>query len=277
MISKGRLNFALIIGSLGGISLLCLALAAPVITSFSHTEQQLSNILDPASQAHWFGTDELGRDVWARCVFAVRTLFVVISWALFSSLLIGVPLGILAGRGGVLGKSIDVSTQLLLPFPESLLALLLASLLGPSLNNAMIVAAITATPTTIRVIRSEVKRLKGGAFVLYLHANGLHPLSIFLSHIFWHIMPVVLSQAIFQMNIVLVATTGLSFLGLGVSPPTPELGAILASSIKYAGQNIWVMALPAFLIILANISLLLLGDGIRKAFSLPQTDYVTNT
>ncbi|TFJ91345.1 nickel transporter permease [Lentibacillus salicampi] len=248
------------------IILLLTALLAPLIATHSPTDQSIVNRYQPPSVDHWLGTDELGRDIFSRIVFGTRISIQIGVIAVGISMIVGVTLGSIAGYFGrwidmIIMRVIDI----MLAFPSVLLAIALVTILGPSLRNAMIAVGIVGVPQFARLVRSSVLSVKETEYIEASKAIGARNLRT----LFGHILPNCLAPIIVQMTLgigtAILDAAGLSFLGLGAQPPTPEWGAMLSDG-RAALQNApWVVAFPGVAIFLFVLGFNLFGDGLRDA------------
>jgi ABC-type dipeptide/oligopeptide/nickel transport system permease subunit len=257
--------------SLGALLLLAFvsaALLSPRLSPYDPVEQHMDQALRGLSFDHPLGTDELGRDVATRALCGARMLFPIVIWASLLPLLVGVPLGLVAGFYRRLGRCIDALTEIVLPFPELLLVILLTSLLGPGLEHALLALSVVFTPLNIRLIRSEVIKLRHGSFVLRLRASGVSQRRILWRHLLAHVFGTVLVQTSFNTGLAVASTAGLGYLGLGAQAPTSEWGVMLSASTPYFYRQPAMVAVHATLIVLASLTFHLLGEGTRDWLSL---------
>src|SRR5689334_14322946 len=243
-----------------------LAVFAPLIAPYEPIATSWSLVRKPPTAAHWFGTDELGRDILARVIYGARASLMAGLISVAIALGIGVPLGLLAGyRGGFLDALISRITDAMLACPFLILANALAAFLGPSLGNAMIAIGISATPIFIRLTRGQVLVVKAEDYVEAARALGNPPWRIALSHILPNILPALLVQATLSIAAAIIAEAALSFLGLGQQPPAPSWGSMLNAAQRFLTQAPWMAIWPGLAIFLVVLSLNLLGDGLRDA------------
>jgi peptide/nickel transport system permease protein len=243
-----------------------LAVFAPLIVPYDPIATSWSLVRKAPSAQHWFGTDELGRDVLARVVYGARASLLAGLISVSIALSIGVPLGLLAGyRGGFIDALISRITDAMLACPFLILAIALAAFLGPSLGNAMIAIGISATPIFIRLTRGQVLSVKAEDYVEAARALGNPPWRIALSHILPNILPALLVQATLSIAAAIIAEAALSFLGLGQQPPSPSWGSMLNAAQRFLTQAPWMAIWPGLAIFLVVLSLNLLGDGLRDA------------
>ena len=243
-----------------------LALLAPVIVPYDPIASSWSLVRKPPTALHWFGTDELGRDILSRVVYGARASLVAGLISVAIALGIGVPLGLFAGyRGGFADALISRITDAMLACPFLILAIALAAFLGPSLGNAMIAIGISATPIFIRLTRGQVLSVKAEDYVEAARALGNPPWRIALAHILPNILPALLVQATLSIAAAIIADAALSFLGLGQQPPAPSWGSMLNAAQRFLTQAPWMAIWPGLAIFLVVLSLNLLGDGLRDA------------
>jgi peptide/nickel transport system permease protein len=241
------------------VILILLAALAPWIAPYDPTATSFSTVRKPPSWAHWFGTDEVGRDVLSRILFGARA-------SLSAGLVSVVPLGLLAGYAGgwidaVLSRVVDA----MLAIPFLILAIALAAFLGPSLTNAMIAIGVTATPVFIRLTRGQTLGAKVEDYVEAARAVGNPHWRIALRHVLPNIVPPLLVQASLAIAGAIIAEAALSFLGLGQQPPAPSWGSMLNTAQRFIAQAPWMAFWPGFAIFFAVLSFNLLGDGLRDA------------
>jgi peptide/nickel transport system permease protein len=243
-----------------------LALLAPVIVPYDPVATSWSLVRKAPTALHWFGTDELGRDILSRVVYGARASLLAGLISVAIALGIGVPLGLLAGsRGGFTDALISRITDAMLACPFLILAIALAAFLGPSLGNAMIAIGISATPVFIRLTRGQVLSVKAEDYVEAARALGNPPWRIAFAHILPNILPALLVQATLSTAAAIIAEAALSFLGLGQQPPAPSWGSMLNAAQRFLTQAPWMAIWPGLAIFLVVLSLNLLGDGLRDA------------
>jgi peptide/nickel transport system permease protein len=242
------------------------ALFAPLIAPYDPIATSFSTVRKAPSAAHWFGTDEIGRDVLSRVIFGARASLLAGVVSVLISLSIGVPVGLLAGyAGGTTDMLISRITDALLACPFLILAIALAAFLGPSLVNAMIAIGISATPVFIRLTRGTTLAVKAEDFVLAARAIGNPPWRIALRHVLPNIVPPLLVQATLAIAAAVIAEASLSFLGLGQQPPQPSWGSMLNTAKNYIDNAPWMAIWPGLSIFLLVLSFNLVGDGLRDA------------
>ncbi|WP_274628263.1 nickel transporter permease [Arvimicrobium flavum] len=249
------------------VALILVAIFADVIAPYSPTIGDLKNArLLPPSSTHWFGTDDLGRDIFSRIVYGSRlTLFIVILVAVIAA-----PIGLLVGTvAGYAGGWVDAVlmriTDIFLAFPKLILALAFVAALGPGIENAVIAIAITSWPPYARIARAETLTVRNSDFIAAVRLMGASPTRIVMRHI----MPLCVSSLIVRVTLdmagIILTAAGLGFLGLGAQPPLPEWGAMIASGRRFILDQWWVAGMPGIAILIVSLGFNLLGDGLRDA------------
>jgi peptide/nickel transport system permease protein len=242
------------------------ALLAPWIVPYDPIATSWTAVRKPPSWLHWFGTDDLGRDVLARVIYGARASLMAGAISVTIALTVGVPLGLLAGyRGGFIDALISRITDAMLACPFLILAIALAAFLGPSLADAMIAIGVSATPIFIRLTRGQVMGVKVEDYVEAARAMGNPRWRIALFHILPNIMPALLVQATLSVAAAIIAEAALSFLGLGQQPPWPSWGSMLNAAQRFLTTAPWMAIWPGLAIFLVVLSLNLVGDGLRDA------------
>jgi peptide/nickel transport system permease protein len=243
-----------------------LAFAATWVTPYDPIAQSWMTVRKAPSALHWFGTDEVGRDVLTRVVFGARASLMAGVISITIALTIGVPLGLAAGYlGGFLDALISRLTDAMLACPFLILAIALAAFLGPSLGNAMIAIGITATPIFVRLTRGQVMAVKVEDYVEAARAVGNPRWRIALVHILPNILPALLVQATLSIAAAIIAEAALSFLGLGQQPPAPSWGSMLNAAQRFLVNAPWMAIWPGLAIFATVLSFNLFGDGLRDA------------
>ncbi len=243
-----------------------LAIGAPWISPYDPVATSWSLVRKAPTMQHWFGTDEIGRDVLARVIWGARASLLAGVVSVAISLAVGVPVGMLAGYvGGWTDMLISRITDAMLACPFLILAIALAAFLGPSLTNAMIAIGIAATPVFVRLTRGQVLSQKVEDYVTAARAVGNSNLRIALRHIFPNIAAPLIVQATLAIAAAVIAEASLSFLGLGQQPPAPSWGSMLNTAKNYVEQAPWMAVWPGLSIFLLVLSFNLLGDGLRDA------------
>ncbi len=253
---------------IGVVLLLLIALFAPVLVPYpSHIEDETNPIdqLSAPSSTYLFGTDELGRDMFSRILYGTRISLTTALIAVSLALVIGVPLGAIAGTlGGRIDEIIMRITDIFLSFPPLLLAITIAAYLGPNLKNAMIAIAITWWPWYTRLIRSQAISIKERQFVKAAVAIGTPTHIIIIRHIIPNCISPVVVQASMDIGGVILTIASISFLGLGAQAPTPEWGLLVSTSREYFLNAWWYSIIPGLFIFATVLIFNLLGDGLRE-------------
>jgi peptide/nickel transport system permease protein len=244
-----------------------LAAAAPIIAPFDPNAADWSTLRQPPSTTHWFGTDELGRDLLSRTIWGARPTLMAGVVAVMIAMAVGVPFGTVSGYfGGAIDAVMMRITDGLLSIPALILAIAFAAFLGPSLGNAMIAIGIAAAPIFMRLTRGQVVALRQEQFVEAARTMGFSRPRIMFVHILPNVVPVLLVQATLSMAAAIIAEAGLSFLGLGQQPPDPSWGASLNAARSFIVDAPWMSIWPGAFICLAVFGTNLLGDGLRDVF-----------
>jgi peptide/nickel transport system permease protein len=242
------------------------ALLAPLIAPSDPAATNFNQAFQPPSPAHWLGTDDLGRDQLSRVLYGLRASLQVGVLAVAIAMAVAVPLGLLAGYyRRWFDPLVSRFTDLLLAFPFLVLAVGVTAILGPSLTNATIAIGIAEIPLILRVVRGETISLREEDYVEAATANGASDLVILGRHILPNALSALIVQATVAIPVAIIDEAILSFLGLGVQPPTPSLGVMLASAQQFITQAPWLAVLPGVAIVLAALSFNLMGDGLRDA------------
>lgn len=261
-------NPTALIGLVVVVLLVLMGIFAPWLSmGQSPIAQDLGGRLAPPSAEHWFGTDELGRDIYARTLYGARaTLSIVILVSI-----IVVPIGLAVGTvAGYLGGWVDTVlmrvTDIFLAFPRLILALAFAAALGPGIENAVIAIALTSWPAYARIARSETMTIARSDFIQSVVLQGASTWRI----LFRHIVPLCLSSVIVRLTLdmagIILTAAGLGFLGLGAQPPMPEWGAMVSAGRDVILDQWWVATIPGLAIFIVSLGFNLLGDGLRDVF-----------
>ena len=246
--------------------LLLTALFAPLIATHDPILVDLPNALKPPSGANWFGTDELGRDIFSRIVYGSRiTLFIIV----LVSIIVG-PLGLIVGAtSGYFGGWVDTVmmriTDIFLSFPSLILCLAFVAALGAGLENAIVAIALTSWPPIARLARAETLTFRNADYISASRMQGASTLRIIGKSIIPMCIPSVLVRITLSMASVILTAAGLGFLGLGAQPPLPEWGAMIATGRNYMLDSWWLVTFPGLTILLVSLAFNLLGDGLRDA------------
>jgi len=243
-----------------------LAVLAPFVAPYDPTAQTWTAVRKAPSAAHWFGTDDVGRDILSRVIYGARASLLAGVVSVAIAIAIGVPVGMVAGYlGGFIDALLSRITDAMLACPFLILAIALAAFLGPSLTNAMIAIGITATPIFVRLTRGQVMAVKVEDYVEAARAVGNPHWRIALVHVLPNILPTLIVQATSSMAGAIIAEAALSFLGLGQQPPAPSWGSMLNSAQRFLANEPWMAVWPGLAIFLTVLSFNLVGDGLRDA------------
>jgi len=259
-------NFAFTSGAILTIALIVVALAAPLLAPFDPNAQDTFRRLEPPSRQHLLGLDDLGRDVLSRIVWGARvSLRVGFSVVILASF-IGITLGAIAGYfGGGVDTVVMRITDILLAFPGILLAIALVAVLGPSLNNVILALATIGWVGYARLVRGQVLKVREMEFVTAAKALGARSPRVIVRHVLPNVINPVIVMATLGLAGAILAEAALSFLGLGVQPPTPSWGAMLTAGRRYLGLANHLAIYPGIAIMLAVMGLNFLGDGLIDA------------
>ncbi len=228
--------------------------------------QDLYGRLSPPSGKNWFGTDDFGRDILSRVIHGARVSLHVGVAAVAIALVVGTAIGLIAGYwGGLLDNVLMRLMDLMLAFPSILLAIVVVAVLGPSLSNAMLAVGIVSIPQYARLVRASVLSIREQDYVTAARALGAGDARIILTAILPNCIAPLIVQSTLGMAGAILDAAGLSFLGLGAQPPTPEWGAMLSSGRDFILSAPWVLTFPGLAILLTVLAFNLLGDGLRDA------------
>ena len=248
------------------LSFIVLALGASWIAPLDPIATSWGAIRKAPSAAHWFGTDEIGRDVLSRVIWGTRASLLAGVVSVSISLMLGVPIGLAAGfLGGTVDTVISRITDAFLACPFLILAIALAAFLGPSLSNAMIAIGVSATPIFVRLTRAQVINVKVEDYIEAARAVGNPPWRIALRHVLPNITAPLIVQATLAIAAAVIAEASLSFMGLGQQPPAPSWGSMLNTAKNYVDNAPWMAIWPGLSIFLLVLAFNLVGDGLRDA------------
>ncbi|HVR49534.1 MAG TPA: ABC transporter permease [Pseudorhodoferax sp.] len=242
-----------------------LALGAPLFASADPNDTAMLDRLKAPSAQHLMGTDELGRDLYARIVHGARYSLTIAGLTAAGSILAGTLLGLVAGFFRRLDAPLMRVVDAMMSFPDILLAIALVAILGPSLSNVVLALVLVYTPRVARVVRASTLVVRELLFVEAARAIGARTPHILWHHVLPNLLSPILVQASFIFAYAILAEAGLSFLGVGMPPEIPTWGTMVAGSQQYADRAFWVVLFPGLAIILTALSLQLLGDGVRDA------------
>ncbi|MFJ7748843.1 ABC transporter permease [Arthrobacter sp. NPDC097144] len=269
---RGRVLKSLLhnpLGLTGGILLAVVVLAgllAPLLAPYSPTQVHFETPFQkPGTVGFLLGTDDLGRDIFSRLLYGIQASLKVGALSVALAVVIGTPLGLLAGYWRWLDGIISRLTDVTLAFPFLIIAVALAAISGPSLTNAAIALGIAQVPTMIRVVRGETLRIKESDFVLGAKTMDASGLRIIFSHVLPNAASAVIVQATVIMPVAVIGEALLSFLGLGIQPPTPSLGIMLSDAQQYIFRSPTAAIFPGLAIAAICLSFNLFGDALRDA------------
>jgi peptide/nickel transport system permease protein len=252
-----------IFGSSMAILLLLVTILAPWLTG-NPLKQDTSKRLEAPNSEHWLGTDQLGRDVMSRVLYGARISLRVGLVVTILSLLVGGVIGLLAGlMGGLWDDILMRITDIFLAFPGLILAMAISAALGPNLTNVMIAVAAVSWPNYARLLRAQVLSIKNLEFVDAARALGAGRSRLAWQHLLPNSLAPLLVQASFDIGSAILTAAGLSFIGFGAQPPTPEWGAMVSETRNFINEAPWASSSPAIAILLTVLAFNLLGDGIR--------------
>ncbi len=265
-------NRLAVFGLLIIIALIFIALFAPQIAPYDPLITNLMNRLQPLSTAHYFGTDEVGRDIFSRIVWGSRLTLYVIGLVAIIAAPVGIIIGTVSGYfGGLIDTILMRITDIFLAFPKLILALAFVAALGPGIENAIIAIAITSWPPYARIARGETITIRNADFIKAIRLQGAGPIRIITGHI----MPLCMSSLIVRITLdmagIILTAAGLGFLGLGAQPPSPEWGAMTSTGRAYILDHWWLITMPGTAIFVVSLAFNLLGDGLREVLD-PKSD-----
>jgi peptide/nickel transport system permease protein len=260
-----RMRLAMVGGAIVGLIVLA-ALIGPLLAQYAPTQQDTTNLLKPPSAQHPLGTDELGRDTLTRVLYGARVSLAVGVIAVGISLLVGCAFGLVAGYlRGPTDASIMRLMDGLLALPALVLALAITAMLGPSLNNVMLAIGITGIPIFARLVRGQVLSVRELDYIQAARSLGASDVRIMLGHVLPNVLAPIVVQASLAMPLAILAEAGLSFLGLGVQPPTPTWGAMLNTAKGYLQLDPWLAVAAGSAIFVTVLGFNFLGDAVRDA------------
>ncbi|HSR34855.1 MAG TPA: ABC transporter permease [Anaerolineae bacterium] len=254
----GALGFVIVLG------FMLMVVFAPLLAPYDYAEQDIPSMLQGPSRQHWLGTDHLGRDLWSRIVYGARIALAVAVPAVAIALVGGIALGLIAGyTGGVVDDIAVVLMDSLQAFPAVILALAILALLGSSLVNVIIVIGLAWIPGYARITRAQVLSAKQNQYVEVERSLGATQRRILGIHILPNIVAPLLILAAMDLPVVITFEAGLSFLGLGVRPPTPSWGVILSDGFNFIRQSPWPITWAGLTLIIATLGFTLFGETLR--------------
>ena len=253
-----------LVGAALVVLVILLALLAPMIGRYDPNFGDFARVLAPPSFDHPFGTDGFGRDVLARVLVAYRVSILVAVGSVLLAVLVGLPLGLLAGYFTALVDNLIMRPlDLLLAFPPILLAVTLIAVFGTGPGVEIVALALIYVPIMARILRGSVIAIRGEEFVEAARAIGATPARIMLRHVLANSLGPLVVQASISVGIAILIEAGLSFIGLGTQPPDPSLGSMLSEGRDFMREAPWVVTFPGLAIMVAVLGFNLLGDGLR--------------
>ena len=239
------------------------AVLAPWVAPFKPDAIRMARRLKPPNDINWLGTDEFGRDILSRMIFGGRASLGIGAAVVLLSMSVGTVFGLLAGYVKGLDALIMRLADAMMALPDILLAIFLVAILGPSSGNVVLALSIVFAPRVVRVVRASTLVVSEFPFVEAARALGVSTFRILRVHVLLNVASPILVQATFIFAYAVLAEAGLSFLGAGVPPEVPTWGTMIASGQQYADDSFWVVLFPGLAIVLAALSLQLIGDGLR--------------
>jgi peptide/nickel transport system permease protein len=262
-----RRNPLLAVGAGMCLAIVLVAMLAPLIATYPEDAGSATHplqTLEPPSAQHYFGTDQVGRDVFSRVVYGARISPVIAVLVLAISVFIGVPLGIAAGYfGGWIDEVISRITDVFLAFPALLLALAFAAVMEPSITNTVIAISVTWWPWYTRIVRGQAASVTGRPFVESAKATGIPHRTILFRHVLPNSITPIIVQVSLDVGGVILTASALSFLGLGAQDPTPDWGLMVSQGQAFFTTQWWLVTFPGAAIFLTAVAFNLLGDGLR--------------
>lgn len=245
------------------VALTLLAIVVPLTSPYDPSALDIMARLQAPSGAHWFGTDEFGRDIFTRVLTGGRYSLTIGALVVVVALAAGVLMGLCAGFFKRMDAPIMRVVDAMMSFPDILLAIALVAILGSSLINVVLALAIVYTPRVARIVRASTLVVRELLFVEAARALGVSTARIVFFHVLGNILSPILVQGTFIFAYAILAEAGLSFLGVGVPPELPTWGTMISSGQAYAEQAIWLVVFPGIAIVLSALSLQMVGDGLR--------------
>jgi peptide/nickel transport system permease protein len=264
MLQRLRLNYPLGVGLLLLAVMILSALAAPLLAPSGPTEVDLSAVRLPPSAEHWFGTDAVGRDVLSRVLYGGRVSLLVAGLGMVGSLTLGTLMGMLGAFGNRLVRAVvDRTIDIQLAFPYVLLAIAITSVVRPAIPVLILLMVLAAWAGAARVVRAIALQERAKDYVKAADVLGASQLRIAMLHVFPSVLPSLVVLAAMQMAAMIVFEATLSFLGMGVQPPTPSWGGIMLDGKNYITSSWWLTTLPGLAIVVTSLGLVLIGDGLQ--------------
>jgi len=263
---RRRWRLSALVGGTIVAACVLVAVCAPLLAPHDPIQIFSGQLRKPPSLSFLMGTDEIGRDILSRVIFGGRVSLRVGLISASIAMVCGSALGLIAGYlGGWTDAIIMRVVDVMLAFPGILLAIAIVAVLGPGIDNVMFAVGIESIPVYVRTVRASTLSIKQNEFVMAAHASGAAPSGIIWRHILPNVVAPIIVLATLGVGIAILTTAGLSFIGLGAQPPTPEWGSMLATGRTYVRDAPWIAAFPGLSIVIVVLALNLLGDGLREA------------
>lgn len=257
-------------GLAGGIFvtlIVALAIFAPWITPYAPDQIDVFNRLSPPTAEHWLGTDQLGRDTFTRLVYGARIALLVALPAVMSGAVLGLALGLVAGYfGGAVEGFLLMFFDIIRSFPALLFAIAIIALTGPSLMMVIVIMALTRFPSYGRLIRAQTLKAREEEYITASQALGSSSSRVMFRHLLPNVIAPLFIQAAMDIPVVITFEAGLSFLGLGVAPPTPSWGSMLREGYSYVRASPWLVTFGSMFLIVATLGFTFFAEALRDAF-----------
>ncbi len=260
-----RRNPLAVIGLIISLSLIAVAIFAPLLAPHDPIAQDLTRrLLPPGTAGNWLGTDDFGRDILTRLLYGSRITLYIVLLVILTAPVAGLIIGTVAGYfGGWVDVILMRITDIFLAFPKLILALALVAVLGPGMENAVLAIAMTAWPPYARVARAETLTVRNSDYIAAVKLQGAGAVRVIWGHVMPMCLPSVIIRVTLDMAGVILTAAGLGFLGLGVQPPLPEWGLMISAGRKFLFEQWWVATMPGLAIFIVSLGFNLLGDGLR--------------
>jgi len=259
------------VGAVIFLIIIIIAVAAPLLAPHDPLQQHIIARLKGPSAEYWFGTDAYGRDILSRLLYGARVSLVISLTAIGSAMIIGSIIGVIAGYfGGIIDLMLMQVMDVLLAFPALILGLIVVAMLGPSMENLIIAISLTAIPPFARTARAPTIAVKERDYIEACRALGFGHPRIIIKHVFPNVLSEILVMGSLWLATAIRVEASLSFIGLGVKPPTASWGGMIREGFENILDNVWLSVCPSMAILLVVFSLNLLGDGLRDAID-PKT------
>ncbi len=246
------------------LTLVLAAIFAPLITASDGLAPDLRNRLLPPSGEHWFGTDQLGRDIFDRIIWGARITLYIVGLVAIIVVPVGLVVGVVAGyMGGIVDQVLMRITDIFLAFPRLILALAFVAALGPGIENAVLAIALTTWSPYARIARAEALTIRRSEYIMAARTQGASLARILVSHVAPMCLASVIVRLTLDMAGIILTAAGLGFLGLGAQPPSPEWGAMISTGRQFILDQWWVPTMPGLAILIVSLGFNLLGDGLR--------------